>query len=642
MVPAHRSSARALRSDLLHPRSVIETRLIKTLSERVQRETGRRPVQSEKTAWRESLSDLACVLDDAGLGEVEVLVEFPMPHNRRSSADVVLAGVHPETGRDTYVVVELKQWSEARAVDEDKQLFEVPNLGQKSHPSLQAKGYRSQIVGGLAVLDGRADAVTALVYLHNADPQDVSDLSMGAACEGVPVFTRASRGSLIEHLLGLLANSPGRLAADRLLGSRIHPSQNFLRKSAEVIRGFGQFDLLDQQLDAFAIVRARVREANEANTKRVVIITGGPGSGKSAIALSLLQSYIEEGNPRIAYATGSSTVTKTLRKHVAGRDRALHGLFRYYMEFANASRNELDLLIADEAHRVRKNSFDLYRKQWRSDRPQIESMINASRVPVFLLDEHQVVKPDEVGTVAAIVAQAQAMDLAYDHVRLDAQWRCGGSAIYDTWVLRLLGLGASDGEWNGGAEPERWPGDPAFQVHLAGSPAELEGFLHEKLSQGQSARIMAGYCWPWSKPVAGQPLVPDVTIGEWARPWNLKQDKPMNGIPPSTLWATTEGGFGQVGCVYTAQGLEFDWAGVIIGPDLVARNGRFVPRQEYSKDRELTRSAVTHEQFGRLVRNIYKVLLTRGLRGVVVHAVDEETQDFLADLIQAPQEGARR
>lgn len=634
MVPAHQSSARALRTDLLNPKSVIETRFIKTLAERVQRETGRKPMASEKTAWMESLSDLACVLDDAGLGEVEVMVEFPMPHNRRSSADVVLAGVHPRTGRDTYVVIELKQWSQAHAVDEEALLFEVPGLEPKSHPSLQAKGYRNQIVDNYAILDGRPDAVTALVYLHNADPRDVADLDMGAACAGVPVFTKAQRGSLIEHLLGILANKPGHMVAHRLLSSRIHPSQAFLRKSADVIRGHGQFDLLDRQLDAFAIVRARVRAANEANTKRVVIITGGPGSGKSAIALSLLHSYIEEGNPRIAYATGSSTVTKTLRTHVAGKDVALQGLFRYYMEFANTTRNDLDLLIADEAHRVRKNSFDRYRKHWRSERPQIESMINASRVPVFLLDEHQVVKPDEVGTVAAIVAQAQAMDLGYDHIRLNGQWRCGGSAIYDAWVLRLLGLGASDGEWNGGAEPEYWPQDPAFQVLLAASPAEMEDFLRDKLAQGQTARLTAGYCWPWSKPVAGQPLTPDVTIGDWARPWNLKQDKPMGGIPPSTLWATAEGGFGQIGCVYTAQGLEFDWAGVIIGPDLVARNGRLVPRQQYSKDRELTKSTVTHEQFGRHVRNIYKVLLTRGLRGVMIYAVDPETQEFLTHLIK--------
>src|SRR5690606_20123289 len=136
---------------------------------------------------------------------------------------------------------------------------------------------------------------------------------------------------------------------------------------------------------------------------------------KSAIAVSLLRSQIEQGNrDRVVYATGSRTVTKTLRRHVAGRDIEFDGLFRYYLEFANAEQNGLDLLIADEAHRVRKNSQSRFKKEWRSPRPQIESLIQAARVRVFLLDEHQVVKPDEVGTVAAIIAQAQALDVDYE------------------------------------------------------------------------------------------------------------------------------------------------------------------------------------------------------------------------------------
>lgn len=636
MGPAYRMSAKSLRQDLSVPKSVLEGHLIKILAEKVELARRRKPNAAEKRSWVESLSELARVLDDAGLEQVEVLIELPMPHNRRSSADVVLAGMHPDTALDTYIVIELKQWSSADSLDDEAELFEVPGLRPQSHPCDQAKGYRNQIANHFGALDRRPEAVKAAVYLHNATPSSVKDLALGAAIEGVPLFTKAERGGFIEYLRGNLANEPGRMAADRLLNSPIHPNKPFLRKSAEVIRGVGQFDLIDTQLDAFNLVKTRVRLAQAANSKRVVIITGGPGSGKSAIAVSLLGSQIEQGNrDRVAYATGSRTVTKTLRRHVAGRDVEFEGLFRYYFEFANVEQNVLDLLIADEAHRVRKNSQSRFRREWRSDRPQIESIIQAARVPVFLLDEHQVVKPDEVGTVAAIIAQAQALDVDYELIRLDGQWRCGGSAAYDVWVQQLLGLGDADCEWNGDVGPQPWTGDPRFEVVLAHTPGEMESLLRGKIAQGLTARMTAGYCWPWSEPQADKTLVPDIKIGDWTRPWNakLKGDK-LGSVPASDYWATAEGGFDQVGCIYTAQGLEFDWVGVIIGPDFVARGGGFVSRRDFSEDKNLTNAKVTHEQFRRHVRNVYKVLLTRGLRGVVIYAVDPETREFLAGLIK--------
>lgn len=636
MDPAYRRPARSLRRDLSVPKSVLERQFIKILAENVELTRGRKPSPSEKRSWVESLSELSRVLEDARLDEVEVLIEVPMPLNRRSSADVVLAGVHPDTALDTYIVIELKQWSSADSVDEEAELFEVPGLRPQSHPCQQAGGYRNQIANHLGAVDGRPEAVKAAVYLHNATHSSVQDLALGAAVEGVPLFTKAERGGFIEYLQSNLANQPGGMVADRLLKSPVRPNKPFLRKSAEVIRGVGQFDLVDNQLDAFNLVKTKVRLAQAANSKRVVIITGGPGSGKSAIAVSLLRSQIEQGNrDRVVYATGSRTVTKTLRRHVAGRDIEFDGLFRYYLEFANAEQNGLDLLIADEAHRVRKNSQSRFKKEWRSPRPQIESLIQAARVPVFLLDEHQVVKPDEVGTVAAIIAQAQALDVDYEHIRLDGQWRCGGSAKYDVWVQRLLGLGDSDLEWNGDAEPQPWTGDHNFEVVLADTPGEMEDLLRSKITQGLTARMTAGYCWPWHEPNPDNTLVPDIVIEDWARPWNakLKRDK-LGSVPSSDYWATAEGGFDQVGCIYTAQGLEFDWVGVIIGPDFVVRGGKFVPQREFSKDKNLTAARVTHEQFRRHVRNVYKVLLTRGLRGVVIYAVDAETREFLAGLVK--------
>lgn len=116
-------------------------------------------------------------------------------------------------------------------------------------------------------------------------------------------------------------------------------------------------------------------------------------------------------------------------------------------------------------------------------------------------------------------------------------------------------------------------------------------------------------------------------------PWNVKGDRAVGAAPPSALWATLEGGFDQVGCVYTAQGFEYDWSGVIIGPDLIARQGRMVTIREANKDPEFKKRSVTDLQYDQHIRNIYKVLLTRGMAGTIIYAADSQTRQFLADLI---------
>jgi hypothetical protein len=214
-------------------------------------------------------------------------------------------------------------------------------------------------------------------------------------------------------------------------------------------------------------------------------------------------------------------------------------------------------------------------------------------------------------------------------INLDAQFRCGGSEEYLLWVKRLLGLEA------GG--PIEWIGDPRFDVEIVDSPAEMEASLATRIAEGYSGRIAAGYCWPWSDPGPDGTLVRDVEIGGWSRPWNLKGDRSVGGAPAAALWATDPAGFDQVGCVYTAQGFEYDYAGVIIGPDLVWRDNGWVMIRSANKDPDFrNRTTVDDVQADRLIRNVYKVLLTRGMRGVAIHSVDRQTNDRLRELTSSP------
>jgi hypothetical protein len=372
-----------------------------------------------------------------------------------------------------------------------------------------------------------------------------------------------------------------------------------------------------------------VRKAKRSDHKEVVIVTGGPGTGKSVIALSLLGELYRQGIPAL-HATGSQSFTKTMRKVAGARKREVQELFKYFNSFMATEKNTLDVLICDEAHRIRETSANRYTPAaHRTGRPQIEELIDVARVPVFLLDEHQVVRPGEMGTVAEIKAAAVRKGFECHVVPLDSQFRCGGSGAYLRWVVRLLGLEP------GG--PVAWDPDDRMQLMVADSPEEMETFLEGCRSQGYGARLSAGYCWPWSKePKPGDPLPADVVIGDWARPWNLRGERAVSGAPPSALWATDPAGFGQVGCVYTAQGFEYDWSGVIIGPDLVWRGDTWVTDRAASKDPVFRRST-PDDDVDRLIRNTYKVLLTRGMVGTVVYSTDPETRAKLRELVGGPE-----
>lgn len=602
--------------------------MVEQLLEQMLFRTGRRPSPAEQMSWQRSLPVLATDLLAAGLGDVEMLIEYHLPLTSQR-ADVVLAGVHPETGQPSYVVVELKQWSAAYSFEGDADLVDVPGMpgGPKQHPVIQVRGYCEYLADFARVIADQPDALAGMAYLHNAlDPVLVADLLAVPVSTTGRLFTGADRSAMAEFLRSRLAPLSGRAAADLLMRSAVAPSKQLLKVAAAEIRDRPQFQLIGNQQLAVDLVMHAVEHARAGNTKRIVAVTGGPGSGKSVVALSLLGDLARRGRT-VVHATGSRSFTQTLRKVAGNRAPTVRKMFKYFNQFMTAGANDLDVLIMDEAHRIRETSVDRYtRAELRTGRPQVDELIAAARVPVFLLDEHQVVRPGEMGTLRQIERHARHLGLQFQHIPLGEQFRCGGSEEYVLWVTRVLGL--SD-------EPSGpWRGDPQFEVRLADSPEEFESFLAHRRKHGYSARMTAGYCWPWSDARTDGTLIDDVQIGGWARPWNSKSERRIGDAPPSALWATEDGGFGQVGCVYTAQGFEYDWNGVIVGDDLVWRDGRFVTVRDANRDPDFrNKVAVPDRRFDRLVRNVYKVLLTRGMVGTVIYSTDEETRAALREMV---------
>ncbi|MBC3986631.1 DUF2075 domain-containing protein [Streptomyces sp. AC536] len=585
----------------------------------------RPPSTAEVNSWGHSLDALARLLATAGLEDVEMLVEFALPMCSLR-ADVVLAGRDPKTGDPAYVVVELKQWSRARLIPGSDELCEVIGLPRRAtlHPIAQVTRYCEYLRNYALVLEGHGERVTGVAYLHNAESEGIAELLTTPGADN-RLFTRTTEDDFVRFLRETLCFDDSNQVGDELLASRFAPSEALMKVAADEVLHRSHFTLIGEQHTAFSLVMRTLRMAHErpSGTKELVVVAGGPGSGKSVIALSLMGSLLRDGYP-VAHATGSRSFTRTLKQRISNNDRDSGSLFTYFNSFTGDRSSGLAVLILDEAHRLRETSNGAPLGSKWGVRRQIDELIDAALVPVFLLDQHQVVRPGETGSLQMIEEVAAKRGLTVRHVDLDGQFRAGGSRAYETWVLRLLNIEP------GG--PLEWKGDEGrYAVHVAESPEELEDFLRQKRSSGEDGRITAGFCWPWSDPNKDGSLVNDVKIGSWERPWNIKGSSGVGGLPSSDLWATDPAGFGQVGCIYTAQGFEYDWSGVIIGDDLVWREQGWQSVPSASEDAVLD-NAPPHE-FHRLIRNTYKVLLTRGMKGTVLYSTDPATREFLRALI---------
>jgi uncharacterized protein len=599
--------------------------LVDRLTTRYEAAYGYAPTSSEQRTWRTRVPLFAQELVDAGLDDVEMLVEYALPLSS-VRVDVVLAGFHPQTGQSSYVVVALKPWANASVLADAPDLCTVTGLDDRVllNPIEQVRRYCEYITDFVASVWNQPDALAGIAYLHNADEHEVASLYDVPADQHGQLFTRSTRAVMTEFLHTRLAPKPGAPAANQLINSKIAPAKRLLSVAAEEVQQREHFSLLDEQQIAYRMVMRAVRRARQLDLKEAIVVDGDVGAGKSTLALTLLGELFRNGYT-VLHATGSKSFTATLRK-VAGRGSTrVQKLFQYFNSFSQTHLNDFDVLICDEAHRIRETSNNRYTPAARrSGKAQVEELLDAARVPVFLLDERQVVRPGELGTVDRIRAAALAKGIAVQQVHLNGQFR-GGSRKYEHWVSRLLGL---DKSREGSVT---WEPDGRFDLEVVDTPDEMERLLVGKHEQGYTARMTAGFCWPWSEAAPHQPLVDDIVIGDWRKPWHVKGDRGVNGAPPSHLWATDPGGFGQVGSIYTAQGFEFDWNGVIIGPDLVWRGDRWITDRAGSKDSIVARA--DHNAYDQLIRHTYRVLLTRAVFGTVIYSTDPETRVKLRQLL---------
>lgn len=594
-----------------------------------------RPGESLIASWNNSLPDVIEALLARDLREVEVLIEYSTP-GMAGAADVVLAGRHPQTKDLSYVAVELKQWRKAVVSPTNPISVNAGYDKPKLHPVRQVQRYCEYLVQHLAPLHGRPQLIAGAALLHNARHEVASLFDLKTSDHG-RLYTRDQLGQFESFLAARLeAGASGSNAADILCRAQEYEAPSSSEAFSHVGDAHPVFALQEEQEIAFQMVYEKVLAGDASRGgKKVFIIQGGPGSGKTAVAVELLRTLKQEGR-HVVHASGSRSFTTNLRsaavaaapygtkvaaKKQAGKD------YRYFQQFGELPENSLEVLICDEAHRVRYRSDGRDVKKWVKERglPQADELISAAEVPVFLLDDWQSLRPDEVGTVSYLVERAKACGCEWEVIELPGMFRAEGSAEFRNWVTKLLSLTPTTAT--------TWVPDGRIDVRLAETPDEMESFLAQRMAaEGTQARITAGFCWEWKTPKSGE-LLMEVQIDDWHRPWNAKEGVQFDDVPETSQWATDPRGFGQIGCIYTAQNFEFDWTGVIFGPDLVWRDGHFVVDRTQTHDSKLKRASVSDDQVDRLVRHAYHVLLTRARRGIVMYSQDPDTRNALRGLI---------
>jgi uncharacterized protein len=591
---------------------------------------GFEPSASEQRSWRNSLRALGNAVRLAGLTDHGILLEYQLPLSSLR-IDAVLTGTDRD-GRAAAVIVELKQWDDAlpSTVPECVGVTYGGKVRDKLHPSAQAQQYRLYLADTHSAFHDGAIRLGACAFLHDFIHDEGSELlaDRHANLLGVyPLFAGDRIDELVAFLDDRLGAGGGLPVLEAVRSGTYRPAKKLLEHTARMIRAEPTYVLLDEQRVVFNSIIARAAECVQTDQRAVFIIRGGPGTGKSVLALNLVAELSAHGYAT-HHATGSAAFTSTIRKIVGTRAAQQ---FKYFNSYLNAEPDSLDVLLCDEAHRIRKHSWNRWTKKRADDpdRPQIDELLTVAKVAVFFIDDLQAVRRDEIGSSDEIERLAGQMGAAVYEERLEAQFRCGGSDGFVRWVEHTLGIRRTANQL--------WAGDPAFDFDVVDSVGELEAVVRARATEGQTARLVAGYCWRWSDPDDEGQLPADVEIDGWAMPWNAKPDKNRlaPGIPKSHLWASEPGGLEQVGCIYTAQGFEFDHVGVIWGRDLVYR-GRdgWVGQPEHSHDAALKRGT-SPEEFQRLVKHTYRVLLSRGLRGCTVHFLDEQTRDFVLSRIDA-------
>ena len=590
-----------------------------------------RTSESQLNSWKNSMQYMRGVLDDSGIpNNAGVAIEFNIPTTSKR-IDFILSG-RDSKRKDSVIIIELKQWETCNAVENKDGIvstFTGGAIREVAHPSYQAMSYANLIKDFNETVQLDEIGLYPCAFLHNYDLKDDDPICSSQYQEYIkeaPMFGTNDFGKLRNFIKKYIVEGDDRELLYKIENGRIRPSKRLQDSLAQMLQGNKEFNMIDEQKVIYEDAIRMAIDTVASNTKNVFVVQGGPGTGKSVLAINLLVELTNR-NMTTFYVTKNAAPRAVFRDKLKGTFKMayINNLFQGSGQFTDASKNEIDCLIVDEAHRLNAKS-GMFQNLGEN---QIKEIINASNFSIFFIDEDQKVTLKDIGSVDEIKRYANELGAGIKIVELESQFRCNGSDGYLAWLDNLLEIRKTanfdDMDFN-------------YDFRVLDNPNDLRNLIEEKNRENNKSRIVAGYCWDWISEGKNNSNIHDIVIPEYnfEMSWNLGN---------SQTWAIDSTSVKEVGCIHTCQGLEFDYVGVIIGEDLRYENGKIVT--DYSKRAKTDQSLkginkIVKEQgqeeaykiADSIIKNTYRTLMTRGMKGCYVYCTNKELSMYIKNKLK--------
>lgn len=603
---------------------VLEKKLYDAIKNKMNRSTG----LSELNSWRNSLKEMYITLNDSNIpSDAGVAIEYNIPQTSKR-VDFLISGYNNEN-KGNVIIVELKQWEKLQAVEGQDAIVETYTGGANRrvvHPSYQAWSYAALIKDYNEYVQDSEIELHPCAYLHNYprtenDPLDARQYKEILA--DAPAFTYGQREALRKFIKENITTGDSEDTLVKIEHGKIRPSKQLQDSISSMLKGNKEFIMLDEQKVVYENILNLSTKCQKDCQKRTVIVEGGPGTGKTVIAINLL-AELTKRNQFVQYVSKNAAPRTVYEYKLKGtmKKSSVDNLFKGSGCYTEAPVNSVGTILADEAHRLNEKS-GMFQNMGEN---QIKEIIHASWCSVFFIDENQRVTTSDIGSVDEIEKWAKKENSEVIKMKLVSQFRCNGSDGYLAWLDDVLQIRETANYDLEGID---------YDIRICDSPLEMEHIVVEKNNIRNRARILAGYCWNWPKETRNDAGYQDIKIGEYGISWNLDGGDAF-AINPDSVH--------EAGCIHTSQGLEFDYVGVIIGDDLRFRDGKVVT--DYSKRARTDQSMKgikgmakeNPEKASRvaeeIIKNTYRTLMTRGMKGCYVYCTDKKLAEYLKMRLQ--------
>ncbi len=591
---------------------------------------GRHTSPNEKLSWKNSMMHMYKVINTSDIPDNSTIaIEYQIPLTSKR-IDFIISGID-ERKQPNMVIIELKQWDHAKLSNKSGiiQTHFQHGESETAHPCYQAWSYAYMLQNYNETIREHHIQLLPCAFLHNyQEDHIISNECYSEYIDKAPLFLKTDAGKLQNFIKKHIKYGSKEDIVWFIDKGKLRPSKQLADALTSMLQGNKEFILLDEQKIVYETALNLAREASAKQTKHVLIVDGGPGTGKSVVAINLLVELTKE-----------NLVCQYVSKNAAPRDvytaklsnsfkkSFISNLFVGSGSFINAPQNTYGALIVDEAHRLNMKS-GLYSNLGEN---QIIEIIQASLFSVFFIDDRQRVHIKDIGSKAAIQKYAETCGAVVHTTKLTSQFRCNGSDSYLSWLDNTLQIRET-------ANIRLYEEDYDFKIFS--DPNELFKTIKEKNKINNKARVVAGYCWDWNS--KKNPNDYDIIIPEFRfqKRWNLNSDK--------NLWIIGNNSIEEIGCIHTCQGLELDYIGVIIGLDMRYENGRIITdvSQRSGNDQSVKGfKSLIKQNKGKalqdaddIIKNTYRTLLTRGMKGCYVYCCDKQLAEYFAAQIEPQQE----